>query len=190
MGERAHADLVDLARQGDQAAFAELVRRFEPEVRRFIRLKLTDPALCRRVDDSDIFQSVLANFYVKLRAGDYDLQEPSNLAALLTVLARNKIIDHARKPAVRRGQSNEAALLGLLDSAETPSVEMAIEELLARARQFLNGEELLLIEWRKEGKEWPEIAALRGCSAEAARKRYERAVSRVREQLGLGEDDG
>ena len=60
------APLMELVRRGDQRAAAELVRRYEPEVRRFIRFRLSTPALRRTMDSLDICQSVLFKFFVEV----------------------------------------------------------------------------------------------------------------------------
>jgi RNA polymerase sigma-70 factor (ECF subfamily) len=42
-------------------------------------------------DSMDICQSVLASFFVRAAAGQYDLQEPGQLIALLFRMARHKL---------------------------------------------------------------------------------------------------
>jgi hypothetical protein len=58
------ADLLRRARQGSEQAAADLIRAYEPERRRFIRFRLTDPDLHRFLDSPDVCQSVLASFFV------------------------------------------------------------------------------------------------------------------------------
>jgi len=68
--ETSFCDLVQRVRCGDGLAAEELVRAYEPEVRRAIRVRLTDARLRRLVDSVDICQSVLAGFFVRrLRPG-------------------------------------------------------------------------------------------------------------------------
>ena len=47
------------------------------------RLRLTDPRLRRQYDSLDICQSVLASFFVRAAAGQYDLDRPEQLLKLL-----------------------------------------------------------------------------------------------------------
>ena len=47
------ADLIRRVRSGDAEAAADLVRRFEPLIRREARLRLGDRRLQRAFDDSD-----------------------------------------------------------------------------------------------------------------------------------------
>ena len=63
------ADLLGKVRGGDAAAAEELVRTYEPELRRAIRVRLTDARLRRLIDSIDICQSVLAGFFVRTAAG-------------------------------------------------------------------------------------------------------------------------
>ena len=104
-------DLIHRVRAGDHEAAAELVRLYEPEVRRYIRVKLTDPRLRRIYDSEDIFQSVFANFFVRLIGGKFDPEEPDQLVRLLVTMARNKIVDHARKPINRTVSEAEVGTL-------------------------------------------------------------------------------
>src|SRR6516162_3079516 len=103
-------DLVRRVRAGERQAAAGLVRQFDPEIRRYIRLRLNDPALYRVFDSDDVLQSVLGNFFVRLIAGQYDLKEPDQLIRLLVTMAHNKIVDYARKPAVRRTRNCDSSV--------------------------------------------------------------------------------
>src|SRR5262249_59760573 len=83
-------------RAGAGAAATQLVQTYEKEIRRTIRLKLTDPRLRRTLDSMDICQSVLGNFFVRATAGQFDIDTPEQLLRLLMTMARNKLIDTAR----------------------------------------------------------------------------------------------
>src|SRR6516225_9099452 len=84
-------------RAGDEGAAAELVRRYEPLIRREVRLRLEDRRLARVFDSMDVCQSVLASFFVRAAAGQYDLNEPGQLVRLLVTMARNKLVSAARQ---------------------------------------------------------------------------------------------
>lgn len=62
--DQAFADLISRVRSGDQLAAAEIVRQYEPEIRREVRVRLHDPRLRRVLDSMDISQSVLGSFFV------------------------------------------------------------------------------------------------------------------------------
>ena len=69
--DQSAAQLLDRAQSGDEAAVSLLVRRYEPELRRFIRVRLTDPRLRRYLDSVDICQAVLGRFFVGFFAGKF-----------------------------------------------------------------------------------------------------------------------
>src|SRR5688500_13155228 len=89
-------ELILRVRQGDERAAGELVRRYEPAIRRAVRFRLTDPRLRRSLDSLDVCQSVLLSFFVRVGSGQYDLQTPEQLLRLLTTMARNKLLNQAR----------------------------------------------------------------------------------------------
>ena len=91
------ADFVARIRAGDEQAAAELVRQFEPLIRREIRMQLDDHRLSRLFDSMDICQSVLASFFLRTAAGEYDLERPEQLVGLLVTMARNKLASAARR---------------------------------------------------------------------------------------------
>src|SRR5215813_13431984 len=88
-----YTTFVRRVRAGDQDAAAELVRRYEPEIRLMVRtwLRLRDPRLRRVFDSMDVCQSVLASFFVRAAVGEYDLDQPQQLVRLLVGMARNKL---------------------------------------------------------------------------------------------------
>src|SRR5947209_14849908 len=106
MSEEASAvELFGRLRAGDAEAAAELFRRYEPAIRRRVRvwLRLQDPRLRRVFDSMDICQSVLASFFLRAAAGQYDLEEPGQLIALLFRMAQHKLAHQvARQQAARR----------------------------------------------------------------------------------------
>jgi RNA polymerase sigma-70 factor (ECF subfamily) len=188
--EQPFSALIQRLRAGDPQAAAELIQLYEPEVRRFIRVYLTDPQLRRVYDSADIFQSVFANFYVRLIGGQYDIAQPGQLIRLLATMAHNKVVDHARRQAIRPTVPGGSALRDDMPGSEkTPSDIVAEQELLRAVHGLLSDEERFLVEQRADGRSWAEIAAACGDSADAVRKRLTRALDRVCEHLGVGVRD-
>jgi RNA polymerase sigma-70 factor (ECF subfamily) len=181
--------LLRRVRAGDAEAAAELVRQFEPAVRRAVRLRLTDPSFCRlqRVLDSvDICQSVLGNFFVRAALGQFDLETPRDLLGLLVTMAHNKLVDQARK------RSNRLPVVGggllpdtVVDATAPPGDIVAGQELLQKFLGRLSAEERRLADLRAAGLSWSDVAAQTGLTPEAARKQLERAIRRVERDLGL-----
>ena len=79
--------LLDRIRAGDQAAATELVRRYEPALRRSVRLRLRDPRLRRVLDSSDVCQAGLFRFFVCAAEGRFTPATPEQVLKLLATLA-------------------------------------------------------------------------------------------------------
>jgi hypothetical protein len=121
-------DLICRVRSGDPEAAAELVRRFEPQIRLEVRVRLRvrNRNLRRTFDSMDICQSVLASFFVRAAAGQYDLEEPEQLLHLLVAMAHNKLAEQVRfqqreRRDVRRAQSVGPEHMELAGRSESPS---------------------------------------------------------------------
>src|SRR5208282_2946505 len=135
-------ELIRRVSVGDHEAAARLVRDFEPVIRRVVRARLRNARTCREFDSMDICQSVLAIFFVRVAAGQYDLKEPDDLIKLLLTMTRNKVAEKMRRQHRQRRDSRrtvggieELALAGL---DPTPSSVVAGKELLEQARQRLS----------------------------------------------------
>jgi len=183
-------DLLQRVRVGDPSAAADLVQQFEPELRRVIRVCLNDPRLRRVLDSADVCQSVLANFFVRISVGEFDLRQPEQLLHLLIVMARNKVRDKARhQQADCRDQRRIQTQNGQLDRLEArePSPDRVVEQrdLLAEVRRLLTDEERQLADQRLQGLDWNEIAAQLGGTPAGLRKKLSRALDRIVARLGL-----
>ena len=183
-------NFVQRLRAGDEQAAVELVRYYEPLIRREVRLHL-DHHLCRVLDSLDISQAVLLSFFVRSAAGQYDLDRPEQLLNLLLSMARNKLASAARREhQQRRDQRRTAgsdadALAQVADSQPTAEEMVAGAELLQRVRQRLSEEERHLADLRGEGLSWEAIADRQGGTAHARRVQLARAIDRVARELGV-----
>jgi len=194
--------LIERVRGGDEDAAAELVRRYEPAVRRAARVRLVDTRLNRMLDSMDVCQSVMASFFVRTALGQYELETPDQLLKLLATMTRNKLANVVKAQGAQRrdfrrtkpgggeagagGESPGAAAFDdLAGDSPSPSREVAAREMLDEARRRLTPDELRLLDDREAGRDWAEIAAELGASPEALRKRLARAVDRVAVELGL-----
>ena len=184
-------DLVRRVRAGDARAAAELVRLYEPSIRTVVRCRLAGPALRRLLDSADICQSVLASFFVRAAAGQYDLERPEHLLQLLVGMIRNKVAFHTRQQQRQRRDPRRIApdspqqLERAASADPTPSQLVAGRDLLEEVRRRLTEEERRLADLRGEGRAWEEIATQLGGTAQARRMQLARALDRVAGQLGL-----
>jgi RNA polymerase sigma factor (sigma-70 family) len=176
-------------RGGDEKAAMELVERYEPAIRRAVRVRLRDPRLRRLLETVDICQSVFASFFVRTSLGQYELENPDKLVRLLVTIARNKVAHQAnREHAACRDQRRINAGADVRDCAApggTPSRQLAARELVDEARRRMTADELLLLERRQAGLGWAEIAGEFGGTADGQRVRLARAVARISRELGL-----
>jgi RNA polymerase sigma-70 factor (ECF subfamily) len=181
-------------RAGDEQAAAELVRQFEPLIRREVRYQLRDQRLYRLFDSMDICQSVLASFFVRTAAGQYDVHSHEQLVKLLVSMAHNKLASAARKQHRQRRDSRRVdpggadKLLDVRDRSHSPSDLVAGEELLRRFRKSMSNEELRIADLRGQGLTWADVAARLGGTVDSRRSQLSRAIDRVSRELGLDED--
>jgi RNA polymerase sigma-70 factor (ECF subfamily) len=183
------AEFLRRIRAGDDLAAMELVRRFEPLIRREVRTRIRDHRLKRAFDSVDVSQSVLAIFFSRAATGEYELERPEQLARLLVTMARNRLVSHVRKERrlvrdVRRLSTDPAALDEVPDRQSSPSEILSKKEQLAQLETFLTDEEQQIFNLRTEGLSWDEVAARIGGSGPARRMQLSRGRERLERQLG------
>jgi RNA polymerase sigma-70 factor (ECF subfamily) len=191
-GDNIFAGLIRRLRAGDPRAAEELVRVYEPTIRMEVRCRLRDPRLRRAFDSLDVCQSVLASFFVRAAAGQYDLEQPDQLRKLLVGMARKKLLFQVRK---QRAQCRDVRRLeriarddcAAVAADPSPSRQCEAQDLLHTFHQRLTPEERQLAALRAQGREWSDIAAQVGGTPGGRRKQFSRAVNRVARELGLDE---
>lgn len=192
--EESFQDLLRRIRAGDQEAATELVRRFEPGVRGAARKPLQEMKLSHLVDSADISQAVLANFFSRAADGRFELHHPEQLFGLLVTMARNKVRDEARRQRTQRRearrvhlQHSDHCLEGIIGGEPTPSRIVSGQELAAEVARRLSDEARHLVDERAAGRPWAELAAEKGTTPAALRKRLARELERVAAEVGLSE---
>jgi RNA polymerase sigma-70 factor (ECF subfamily) len=182
-------ELIQQVRAGDQKAAAELVRQYESAIRRAVRFRLDNPRLRSLFDSMDISHSVLASFFVRTAAGQYDVDTPEQLVKLLTTMARNKLASHARKERVTKidmQRLDELAEASVPQSAEPdPGDEASAREICQEVLMRLNAEERELVELRNRGYDGATIAREKNSTPVVLRKRLSRALDRVLHEVGV-----
>jgi DNA-directed RNA polymerase specialized sigma24 family protein len=187
-------ELMRRVRAGDQAAALELHAVYGEQLQRIVRVRLTLPAMRRQFDSLDICQSVFADFFVRAALGQYDLRSPAELMKLLATMARNRLFHHAQRQRadrrdLRRVEAGPIEDFGLRGADATPSRIISARDLLDCVHERLSAEERALVECRRSGQTWEQIAAATGRGADAVRKQYDRAINRVSAELKLEEID-
>jgi RNA polymerase sigma factor (sigma-70 family) len=178
------AELLAQVRAGDNAACAEVERRYGDTLRRMARVRLAFYDLQRRVNPSDVVQSVMAVFFNKAAGGEYEFKVPEDILKLLRTMVERKVNDHRRKAqAVKRsrGKADGSQVDAIPDSEPSPSLAVAEREMFEKVWDGLDAADrdlVRLVVWDK--RSWQEVADHVGATAEAARKRYERLLEKVR----------
>jgi len=184
-------ELIERVRSGDEHAASQLVKEFEPVVRRELRFRLRDSRARLELESMDISQSVLSNFFVRVATRQYDLKEQGDLVRLLVTMTRNKVAEQLRNQHRQRRDSRRTRGgvedMPLASADPTPSRVVAGREILQLVRQSLNGEERRLVDLRCQGLSWEEIADSLGGSPDARRKQMARAIDEIIHKLRLDE---
>jgi RNA polymerase sigma factor (sigma-70 family) len=185
------SDFIQRIRAGDDLAAEELVRRYEPLIRREVRQRILDERLNRAFDSMDVCQSVLASFFVRAATGEYDLDEPQHLIRLLVTMARNKLASKARLEHRQRRDNRRVAVTDpdvmneLTDRQPSPSETFSRRELLERMRASLTDEEREIADLRGQGLAWEQVAERLGGNGNTRRMQLTRGIERVGRELGL-----
>jgi RNA polymerase sigma factor (sigma-70 family) len=189
------ATFIARIRAGDDQAARELVARYEPVIRREVRMRLRDPRLLSRFDWTDISQAVMASFFVRAASGQYDLEQPDQLLRLLVVMTRHKLSKEERRHRAerrdyRRLEHRDPAFLnGQSQESPSPSRVLAGRELLEALRIRLSADDRRLADLRAQGCEWAEISARLGGTPQARRKQLARAIDRALNHIEKSEAD-
>jgi RNA polymerase sigma factor (sigma-70 family) len=183
------ADFLRRIRDGDDAAAEELVRRFEPTIRREVRMRIGDKRLRRAFDSVDVSQSVLANFLSQAATGRYELEGPEQLVRLLVTMTRHRLVSRVRRERrlvrdVRRLVADPGMLEGVVDSRPSPSEIVSRREQWELLKNSLSYEEQQIVDLRLAGHCWDEIATRLGGTGPARRMQLARRLDRLERQIG------
>jgi RNA polymerase sigma-70 factor (ECF subfamily) len=193
--------LLERARGGDRDAVDELLTRHRDLVRRFIELRLDD-GLRRRLDASDVLQE--AQLEIARRLTDYLERQPmpyhlwvrktayQNLLRLRRQHYGAECRDAGREQGLPESSSFLLARKLQGDSGDDPARAILDKELAERVRDALSelgetDQEVLLLRFF-DGLSTIEVAQVLELEPAAARKRYGRALLRLRQAL-RGEEE-
>jgi len=189
MGQDLESLLV-AASQHDESAVAELLQRYLPALRAFVRLK-AGPTLLAKESCSDLAQSVCRD--VLENAERFRFGGDAEFRKWLFTTALRKIADRAehwragkRNPARERGGLDEEELRGLATFYTPSNQAIAREELLgveaAFARLAPEKQEIILMA-RLMGLSHAQIAESLGKSEVAVRSMLSRALAELSDHL-------
>jgi RNA polymerase sigma factor (sigma-70 family) len=184
-------DLLQRVRAGDDAAASEMFYRYEADVKRVVRAIMRVEWMRRGADPSDIYQSVMASFFIRAALGQYDISTPDQMLALLKRIAKNKVADLARSPHRRVSvvpvSGPDRAAIEPTDPARGPASQIIWKELFQKVRARFTDAERRVSDLRMVGHSWDEVGAELGEKADAVRMRLERALRRIGREMNLEE---
>ncbi len=194
--------LLRQARAGEAQGFDRLFTRYEPQLRRFVELRL-DPKLRPRLDPADVVQEACLEAMRRLEGFLDNPPMPFKLWLRQITLDRLLMMRRRHVGAARRSVDREAALpegsscalaRQLLAADSTPSARVGREELANRVRgavaRLSEADREIILMRTFEGLSFEEIAQLLDIESAAARKRHGRALLRLHKVLtdeGLSE---
>jgi RNA polymerase sigma factor (sigma-70 family) len=184
-------ELIARVRSGDQDASRVLLDRYGSSVRRVARMRIRHAMLSGQYDSVDIFQSVMRSFLMRVRRDDnnWQLDTPEQLVNLLLDITDNTVVDKIRAATAEKRGGGERP--GTIDvDPKDPrghrwvEDELATKELATQCWDKLStdGQRLFRL-YFIEQLEWSEVAQLEGSTAEACRKKLERAFENVAKQF-------
>jgi len=186
-------NLVLRTSEGDEEAFEELFRRYEPLVRWLVRARLNVTER-RRMDSSDLLQTCFLKVYRAISDGRYS--EQGRFRAWLIRAVENKVRDALRHESAARRDVNRVVLMGG-DAQSYPSSEPTPTEKVGGSEQILRFQQamerlpgdlrdiVLLRDF--ERLSWPETAARAKCADSTARERHKRAYKLLGDYLAQGD---
>jgi RNA polymerase sigma-70 factor, ECF subfamily len=186
--------LLEQVAQGDRRALGRLLQRYRPRLQAFIGARL-DPRVRSRLDPSDVVQEV--QLEVTRRMDDFLNRNPMPFHLWVRKTAYERLLKVQRgHRRARRTVDGEVALpehsslllaKPLLAGASSPSQQLAAREFADRVglavADLAQADREILLMRHAEQLPYAEIACLLDVEVDAARKRYGRALLRLRKVL-------
>ncbi len=187
----ANRDLLEQWRAGDQQAARQIVDRYAERLIALARRRISQ-RLNSRVDPEDVVQSVFRTFFVRVKEGQFHIEEEDDLCKLLMRITVHKTLRQVdfhkaakRDPSMEgtQGDREREGMFELLDSEPTPEAAAMFLDQLEHFLAQLRPQEREILEMRVQGYSNDEIAAKLGI--------YDRKIRRTIERIrGLAEQEG
>jgi RNA polymerase sigma factor (sigma-70 family) len=182
------ATLLARVRGGDDAATAELVRRYEREVLRSVRSRLSR-SMRGAMDSMDVMQSVYRSLLTGVKNERFQLTTPQQLIGLAVVMVQRKVARHWRK--LKRfpnmgsdsaGSSPAPPLEAIASEAAPPSEIATANDLLERFLSQLDAFDRQLVRLKLAGYSSVESATILGREPAFVRMRWSRLRQHLRDR--------
>ncbi len=149
----------------------------------------------RRFDPEDVAQSVMGSFFVRLRDGQYNLEESGALWRLLVAMAANKVKERKRfhladKRTIKAEDSTDAdgsvygVPLGRLLAAPSADDEAALRETLEGVMSKLSPAKRQIMHFHLRGSSIAEIAKEVDCAERTVQRTLKQIQDDLTKRLG------
>ena len=176
--------LAAYCRSGDEQAARQLFDAYVDRLLALARRRISQ-RLASRVDPEDIVQSVFRTFFVRLKAGQYQIADQDDLCKLLMRITVHKTLRQVafhragkRNPGKEQGQQEDDGdrLRDLLDREPTPAETVAFLDQLELFLSKLRPEERQVLEMRLQGYSNEDIM-------EKLNIKHDRTIRRIIERI-------
>ncbi|MCA9245464.1 MAG: sigma-70 family RNA polymerase sigma factor [Planctomycetales bacterium] len=184
--------LVELFRQGDEAAAGEMFQRYVERLIAVARNRLS-AKMKRRVDAEDVVQSAFRSFFAHAQQGRYEIEETGDLWRLLVVITINKLRQKVEyHTAAKRGFNREQSqrmdtsfAFGheAVDKGPSPDAELAVDEEIEQLTTGMDEVQRRIVELRLQGYGIEEIAEDVGRSERTVRRLMEKVRERLEQRM-------
>jgi RNA polymerase sigma factor (sigma-70 family) len=190
MEDHDFSDVLGRARAGDDSAIAALLGRFEAEVRTMVRVRLPR-ALRNQFDSMDFVQAVWQSVFAGKGEAVVPFADAGQFRGYLAGVARNKVFEEHRRLTrtkkydlareqrlyVRKGERDVP--LDLAGSDPTPSETVQARDRLGQLTEGRPAEEAQIVELRRQGLTFGEIAD----RLEIGERSVRRVIEAIRERM-------
>lgn len=189
--ETSFAALIARVRSGDNDAVMQVLDEYGSYIARATKMRLLSRRMRRVFETADIAQTVMKSFLVRIRDDEnqWQINKPGDLVGLLVTMTDHKVVSKIRREsALRRGGDKAKKSLepgiDVGDDKPTPDEIAMLKEEADRCWDLLSEEAKALYKLRYEKElAWDEIGRAFRSSGEASRKKLERYLADVREQV-------
>jgi RNA polymerase sigma-70 factor (ECF subfamily) len=178
--DKEEARLIRQAKGGDSGAFAELYRRYQPKIYRYVAF---------RVSSASVAEDLTSEVFVRLveRIDDFHYRGRPLLAWLYTI-ARNLITDHYRREG--RAQSyplDDSLVADTPDPAQRAHYAVEKSRLTDAIADLTEDQRQVLLLKFFEGMDNPTVAKVLGKTVGAVKSLQHRGLAALARVLGSGE---
>lgn len=157
------------------------------------------PGVREAFESVELADSVLGSFFGELGSSRLHFADGAALRAYVRRVTGNKVIDYRRRLDARKrgggirhqriGANAEEGEVDPADGAASPSAKAAEADEIERITRDLDEEDHRLIDLVLEGQSINAIARQCAITAEAARKRFQRLLQRLRSRFADGDPE-